>query len=230
MAHDEPLTDIALSPDGRWVVSGSWGGGARGDGDVANGQEMGAHTHEMPVVAPPGVNGCGFEPRWTLDGHRENHCDDAAPECGMLKMGVSCLAWCMATDPQVTQQWPWTRTGAWWSLETRETSLGLRGCGDRVGSGAHGARDAAGVGSVALGPDGRWVLSGSEDGRVPGCWELSPRASRRQHGKHGGPVTDATFSPDGRWVLSGSEVWHGSSVAVAARGFAGRVPATGLCR
>jgi WD40 repeat protein len=59
------------------------------------------------------------------------------------------------------------------------------------------------VRSVAFSPDGRYVLSGSEDGTAK-LWEVSTGREVRTLSGHRSNVTSVSISPDGRHGLSGS--------------------------
>src|SRR4051812_16908906 len=60
------------------------------------------------------------------------------------------------------------------------------------------------VASVAFSPDGRQVLSGSEDSTLK-LWDAARGALLRTFHGHSNEVWSVAFSPDGRQVLSGSE-------------------------
>ena len=63
MAHDASVTAVAFSPDGRWVVSGSYDGTAR-VWEAGTGEEAARMTHDDWVTA------VAFSPdgRWVVSG------------------------------------------------------------------------------------------------------------------------------------------------------------------
>jgi WD40 repeat protein len=59
------------------------------------------------------------------------------------------------------------------------------------------------VGAVAFAPDGRTVLSGSNDSTLM-LWDVATGRRLRTFAGHFAPVYAVAFSPDGRTALSGS--------------------------
>lgn len=61
--------------------------------------------------------------------------------------------------------------------------------------------DWAGVTSVALSPDGQWLVSGSEDKTIK-VWELTTGTEIRTLTGHADFVNSVAISPDGKWLAS----------------------------
>jgi WD40 repeat protein len=60
---------------------------------------------------------------------------------------------------------------------------------------------------VAISPDGRWLVTGSEDGTAR-VWDLQaqdPGADPVVLRGHQGEIHAVAISPDGRWLVTGSE-------------------------
>jgi WD40 repeat protein len=57
---------------------------------------------------------------------------------------------------------------------------------------------------VAVSPDGRFIVSGSED-RTVKVWELESGRLLRSLKEHADDVNAVAVSPDGRFIVSGSD-------------------------
>ncbi len=73
------------------------------------------------------------------------------------------------------------------------------------------------VSSAAFSPDGRWVVTSSDDGTAR-VWDAKSGAPISSPLRHAGPVHSAAFSPNGQQVLTASEdgtarVWNAKSGA-----------------
>ena len=77
---------------------------------------------------------------------------------------------------------------------------------------------AGAVWSVAFSPDGKWVVSGSNDSTLK-LWNAATGALVHTFGGHAGPVYSVGVSPDGKWLLSGSDdktlrLWNAATGAL----------------
>lgn len=60
------------------------------------------------------------------------------------------------------------------------------------------------VQALAVSPDGRWFVSGSQDWALR-LWDLRSGEVIRTFEGHAGIVNAVAFTPDGKWIISGSE-------------------------
>jgi len=60
------------------------------------------------------------------------------------------------------------------------------------------------INSVAFSPDGKQIVSGSDDNTVK-LWDMTTGREIKTFSGHSRFVKSVTFSPDGRWIVSGSD-------------------------
>ena len=204
--HSNWVNAVALSPDGRWLASGSpdktvrvWDAGSgalvrtltgHSDGVTSvvfspDGRLMASGSRDKTVRVWETASGALIR---TLTGHRNwVHTVAFSPDGRWLASGSA-------------------------DLSARVWDAGS-GTPVRTLSG-HGGE----VSSVAFSPDGRWLASGSSDKTVR-VWDAGNGALARTLMGHGNWVTAVAFSPDGRWLASGSwdqtvRVWDAGSGAL----------------
>ncbi|WP_158303001.1 WD40 repeat domain-containing protein [Kosmotoga olearia] len=185
--HSGPVSSVAISPDGKYIVSGSW------DNTIKlwniNGEclrTFEGHTDWVRTVAisPDGkyiVSGSenGKIRIWNLKGN-----------CLRILSGHSGSVLSLAVSPDgkyiVSGSWDnaiklWNTNGE--CLRTFEGHIDW-------------------VRSVAISPDGKYIVSGSEDGKIR-LWDLKGNCFGILS-DHSGPVMSVAISPNGKYIVSGS--------------------------
>ncbi|KAH8752251.1 vegetative incompatibility protein HET-E-1 [Diaporthe sp. PMI_573] len=190
--HDGRIRSIAISPDGRWLASGSddktvkiW--------DVATGackQTLVGHDDWIQSIAisPDG--------RWLASGSDDKTVkiwDVATGACKQTLVGHDDGIQSIAISPDGR----WLASGSddktvkIWDVATGACKQTLVGRDD-------------GILSIAISPDGRWLASGSDDKTVK-IWDMATGACKQTLVGHADGIQSIAISPDGRWLASGSD-------------------------
>ena len=189
--HYGEVNSVALSGDGRYIVSGSR------DGTVAVWDlQTGARLHELTGhqggVTSVALSGDG---RHIVSGSRDGTVAVWDLQTGARlheltghQDGVTSVA--LSGDGRYIVSGSGDGTVAVWDLQTGARLHELTG-------------HQGGVNSVALSGDGRYIVSGSDDGTVA-VWDLQTGARLHELTGHHGRVNSVALSGDGRHIVSGS--------------------------
>ena len=199
LGHTNSISCIAVTPDGRRAVSGSWDNTVR-VWDVASGRcvVLEGHTASVSSVAVRGDGrrafsgaGDGTVRVWDVESGR----------CVVTLEGHTAGVWSVAAtgDGQRVLSGSWDNTVRVWDVESGRCVATLEG-------------HTASVWSVAVTGDGRRAVSGSDDNTVR-VWDVeSGRCVATLEG-HTASVWSVAVTDDGRRAVSGSDdntvrVWN----------------------
>ena len=158
MVHEGDVGIVAFSPDGRWVVSGSWDDTAR-VWEAATGQEVARMVHEYRVYA------VAFSPdgRWVVSGSLDDTARvwEAATGQEVARMVHEYRVYAVAFSPD----------GRWVVSASKDGTARVweAATGQEVARMVHEEW----VNAVAFSPDGRCVVSGSSDDTAR-VWSVRP--------------------------------------------------------
>lgn len=189
--HTNFVSSVAMSPDGQYVVSGSWDHSVR-VWSLQTSQcvaTLQGHTSDVESVAvsPDGQHvvsgsGDGTVRVWVL----------LTGQCMTTLRGHLGLVSSVAVSPdgQHIVSGSWDYTVRVWTLLTGQYLRTLHG-------------HTRGVFGVAVSPDGQHIVSGGWDNTVR-LWSLPTGQCMRTLQGHSGNVRSVAVSPDGQHIVSGS--------------------------
>ncbi len=197
--HNGPVSALAFSPDGKWVVSGSEDNSAR-VWNAASSKEISRLIFNGPVSA------VAFSPdgKWVVSASEDNTARvwEAATGKEIARMIHDKPVVAIAFSPDGK----WVVSGS----EDKTARVWEAATGKEIARMTYDA----GVTSVAFSPDGKRVVSGSKDSTAR-VWKAATGIEMSRM-THAGPVFAVAFSPDGEWVVSGSadftiRVWYAAT-------------------
>jgi WD40 repeat protein len=199
--HTAAVVGIAVSPDGRQILSGGSDTTVR-LWDVASGKEV--RRFEGPTAS---VESVAFAPDGRLAvGAGRKASKEGKPEKG----DYSVWLWEVATgkpvhrfeghtelvssvaflpDGRYVASGSWDLTVRLWDVRSEQQKQLFKG-------------HESSVQCVAVSPDGRTVLSGDWWNKTVRLWDVETGQELRRLEGHGGPVFSVAFSPDGKAALS----------------------------
>jgi len=201
---DGPITAVAISPDNRWVVTGSRENTARlwdlsAEDPAANPVVLRGHDNAVRAVAISPDN------RWLVTGSLDKTArlwdlsakDPAVNPVVLRGHDQPVMAVAISPDNRWVVTGSLDNTARLWDLRAKDPAAN-----PVVLCGHEGY-----VLAVAISPDNRWVVTGSLD-TTARLWDFSakdPAATPVVLRGHEDNVTAVAISPDNRWIVTGSE-------------------------
>jgi len=192
LPHDKRVSAVAFSPDGQWVLTGSWDRTAR-LWDARTGQPRGVPLEHEGYLQAVTFSTDG-QTVLTVDTSTARLWDACTGQSRRVTLNVGGLCdglnVALSPDGQTVVAGTWERTARLWDARTgrpRGVPLEHEGLVD----------------ATAFSPDGQTVLTGSED-KTARLWDAHTCQPRGEPLKHERDVVAGAFSPDGQRVLTGS--------------------------
>jgi len=208
VGHEGPVQAVAISPDGRWLVSGSSDNTARlwdlsCEAPTASSTVLRGHRGQVSVVAisPNGhwlvtAGDAAIVMLWNLTA-----ADPSAEPTVLQGHHGRIHALAMSADGR----WLVTASGGN-EVEDNWARLWDLGGDDPATSMSILRGHSKPIRAVAISSDGHWVATAGDDQTVR-LWNLTaqyPAAEQIVLGEHDGRVESLVVSPDSRWLVSGS--------------------------
>ncbi len=225
VAYPKEIWDVALSPDGRLAL---WCGGTiKNNSGTFVAEDCGIHAWDLETgrerealfaKADVPVYGVAFSPdgRLALAGlgdYERKETEGAPKDKKPLPKDCVVRLYDVATGKEL-RDLKGHKDPVWRAIFTpdgrRVVSAGMDGTLRlwNVGDGRELKRvevaDKANVSSLAVSPDGRWLLTGDNQSRLA-LWSLDDLEMEREHRGSAQVVRSVAFSPDGRRALSGGD-------------------------
>jgi WD40 repeat protein len=191
LGHTMSVASVAFSPDGKYVLSGSWDDTLK-LWNVETGREIRTFTGHRD-----NIKSVAFSPdgKYALSGSEDRTLKlwDVATGKELRTFArhlESVKSVAFSPDGKYALSGSEDNTLKLWDVSTgKEIRAFIGHRGD--------------VKSVAFSPDGKYALSGSEDNTLK-LWDVSTGKEIRAFIGHRGDVKSVAFSPDGKYALSGS--------------------------
>jgi len=203
--HTDFVSAVAVSPDGRFIVSGSWDRTVK-VWDAQSGallRSLKGHTSVSAVAVSP-------DGRFIVSGSQDRTVKVWDAQSGALLRSLGghtgpVHAVAVSPDGRFIVSGSQDQTVKVWDAQSGAL---LRSLGGHTGP----------VLAVAVSSDGRFIVSGSWDETVK-VWDAQSGALLRSLEEHTDPVFDVAVSSDGRFIVSGSwdetvKVWDAQSGAL----------------
>ena len=199
ITHDDFVSVVAFSPDGNFVVSGSFDTTAR-VWEVSTGKEISRMTHNDSVSTVAFSPDGKYVVSRSLDSTARVWEAATGKEVARMTHDGQVTAVAFSPDGKYVVSGSYDTTARVWEAAT----------GNEVARTGHDD----GVNSVSFSPDGKYVASGGWDGTTQ-VWEAST-GKEVVRMKHDDVVISVVFSPDGKYVVSGgydntARVWEAST-------------------